>query len=201
MFHDPIATLNLPGSLADPSPNAPPYNQTKLGSSSGLSVAGPHILIVRQSSDSPVVGPVFSELITLYLNCTQLFPNLVASMVDELFDDGRGFGGLNLKSPTGGCAYGIPKNARIDLWGLNPSTIPEDVSTSSGRSFPAKTIGINRWNRRENVVKNCIFRIGCVFHEGKGKEHANRKVTTQELRGGLDFPTPLVGGTNSFYNY
>src|SRR5438270_8721582 len=92
--------------LPAPPVNPPPWIHTITGSPRRGSVGGVYTLRYRQSS----AVLVFGSPETMVPFCAQTLPGWVASLTPPHRAAARG--GRHRNCPTGGAAYGIPRNSR-----------------------------------------------------------------------------------------
>src|SRR6266702_3167533 len=109
-----------------PSPpvNAPPWIHTMTGRPPRPVAVGVYTFRYRQSSDVLVVMTPVAMLPVW----AQVFPGHVASLIPV--HGAAGWGGCHRRAPTGGAAYGMPKNSRA-LPACSPRTAPLPVCTTS----------------------------------------------------------------------
>jgi len=123
-------------SADEPAMFAPPCTKTRTGRLEvGAASLGVQTLIVKQSS-LPVTAPDD-------VCCTHALPNAFAAR--SPLQHAAGCGGFHRKSPTGGAAYGMPRNA-VDPPLVAPTTAPDSTTTLFGLGVestvqPAVSIG------------------------------------------------------------
>ena len=125
----------------EPTLYAPPCTQTITGSPSPS--GGEMTFSVRQSSEIGTLdaGPRNCP----FRSCGATAPKSVASSTPS---HGRaGAGARNLRSPTGGAAYGIPRHI-LSPRRSTPSTVPLVVSTLTRAFYVARVDGRSRSDAR-----------------------------------------------------
>ena len=105
------------------------------GSFAAGAFAGTHTFSVKQSSLPPESRKFMSPKT---FPCMQCEPNSVALRPPSHFAGATG--GFQRRSPTGGAAYGIPRNTRTAPSTL-PSAIPEAVFTCGPSAAPNRASG------------------------------------------------------------
>src|SRR3954447_15657456 len=112
---------------ADPAPatTPPPWRKTTTGRRAAPSTAGVQTLSDRQSS--PMVTRRFARRSGL-MSCGGIGPNRAASRSPD--HDFTGAGERQRRSPTGGAAYGTPRNATTGP-ARSPRRAPDEVRATS----------------------------------------------------------------------
>src|SRR6266567_3236496 len=111
--------------LAVPPEKPPPWIHTMTGSGRRGSVLGVYTLTTRQSS---AVLVLVTPVPTLPV-CAHTLPKVVVSLMPVHGAAGRG--GRQRSAPTGGAAYGMPRNSRASAV-KKPCTAPLSVRTTRG---------------------------------------------------------------------
>src|SRR6266851_251384 len=139
--------------LPAPPVNAPPWIHAMTGRPPRPTAAGVYTFRYRQSSDVLVV---ISPVATLPI-WAHGFPGQVAFLMPVHGAAGRG--GRHRRTPTGGAAYGRPKNSRA-LPAYSPRAAPLSVCTTSGAGPPEACAAAARTAVTERAVAAPVLALG-----------------------------------------